>query len=494
MSRPTSSSRAPSLKLQLAATGHLVFLIFVATLGPLQFGYHLSELNAPQETITCAQNHNIVSVFPRPAFPKCIPMGEALFGLVSSSYTLGGLAGALLAGPYATKYGRLWTLRAMTAFFILGPALEATTASVTQFTLGRLISGVGAGAAIVVGPIYVAEIAPPRARGFFGAFTQVMTNIGILLSQTLGYFLSKDNLWRIILAIAGLIGLVQLLGLMLVPESPVWLAQHQRVAQAKLVLQRIRGPNADIHEEIKDWDVPSATTTEEETLLTPPGRNPPSKRPAVSIREVAVNPLYRPAIVAVIGVMLAQQFTGINSIIMYSVSLLSSILPTAAPLLSVMISGLNVVTTLACAPLADKLGRRTCLLLSITGMGINSALLAISIASNWSTLSAVAALLFVGSFAVGLGPVPFILASELVGPEAVGATQSWALATNWTATFVVAQFFPVVNSWLGHKGQVYWIFAANAVVLGLFLWWWVPETKGKESADEVWGRQGRRVD
>ena len=417
-----------------------------------------------------------------------------MFGLVSSSYTLGGLIGALLARPYLGKKGRLWTMRATTAFFILGPMLEATTSSITQFALGRLLSGVGAGAAIVVGPIFVSEIAPPRARGFFGAFTQVMTNIGILISQTLGYFLSKDNLWRIILAIAGLIGFLQLLGLSLAPESPVWLAEHQQIAQAKRVLQRIRGQNADIHEEIRHWDVPPATTTEEETLLTPPRGNSPSKRPSVSMREIIVNPLYRPAAIAVIGVMLAQQLTGINSIIMYSVSLLSSILPTATPLLAVMISALNVVATLVCAPLADILGRRTCLLLSISGMGINSALLAISIAANWAVLSAVAALLFVASFAVGLGPVPFILASELVGPEAVGATQSWALATNWTATFVVAQFFPVLNTWMGSKGQVYWIFAAMALVLGVFLWWRVPETKGKASADEVWGRQDRRTD
>lgn len=109
-------------------------------------------------------------------------------------------------------------------------------------------------------------------------------------------------------------------------------------------------------------------------------------------------------------------------------------------------------------------------------------------------LTAIAALLFVASFAVGLGPVPFILASELVGPEAVGAAQSWALGANWIATFVVAQFFPVLDDALGGRGQVYWVFAAMAGLFGVFIYRYVPETKGRANADEVWGRADRRQD
>jgi MFS family permease len=317
------------------------------------------------------------------------------------------------------------------------------------------------------------------------------------MSQSLGYFLSKDNQWRIILAVAGVIGTLELIGLSLVPESPIWLAEHQRLGNARRILQRIRGQDTDIEAEVKSWKIapgPGDGNSEEETLLTPPAGNLPPKKPPMSIIGVILSPTYRPAIIAVIAVMVAQQFTGINSIIMYSVSLLSTILPKAAPLLAVIISALNLVTTLICAPLADKLGRKTCLLLSITGMGINSALLALAIALNFSILSAIASLFFVASFAVGLGPVPFILASELVGPEAVGATQSWALAVNWISTFIVVQFFPILNEAMGEKGRVYWIFAGMALASGTFIAWWVPETRGKASAEEVWGRDERRVD
>ena len=146
------------------------------------------------------------------------------------------------------------------------------------------------------------------------------------------------------------------------------------------------------------------------------------------------------------------------------------------------------MTTL-CAPLSDRIGRKTTLLISTAGMGFSSVLLAIGISSAIKPLAAASTLLFVTGFAVGLGPVPFILANELVSAEAVGATQSWALATNWIATFLVSQFFPLVNKALGENGRVYYIFAANALVLGAFIWWWVPETRGKSGADEVWGRK-----
>ncbi len=192
-----------------------------------------------------------------------------------------------------------------------------------------------------------------------------------------------------------------------------------------------------------------------------------------------------------IAVMVAQQLTGINSIVMYSVDLLSELLPTTAALLTVAVSALNVGITALCAPLSDKIGRKTCILLSIAGMGTNSVFLAVGIQYRIKILSAIATLLFVASFAVGLGPVPFILANELVGPEAVGATQSWALAANWIATFLVSQFFPIVNKALG-RGKVYYIFASFALVFGAFIAWWVPETKGKHGAEEVWGRKEAR--
>lgn len=447
-------------------------------------------------------------------------MNSTQFGLVSSIFTLGGLFGALVAGPLAARYGRFKLMLGTTSFFIVGPVFEALASNIALFTVGRFVSGIGAGAAVVVVPIYISEVAPPKEKGFFGAFTQVMINFGIFTTQLLGLFLSKGQLWRLIIGIGGAIGAAQAVGLVIYgSESPKWMADQGMATRAKRTLRKIRGHNADIDEEVKGWGLESDQDLddEEQTLLSnedhitqdrghtsesspAPSAGSKAKKAAktaeketVSILAVIRHPDSQPAVIAVVAVMVAQQLCGINSIVMYGVGLLSDLLGANSALLNVVVAAVNVLVTVACAPLIDYLGRKTTLILSISGMGISSLLLAISIMKHIPILSAVVVFTFVASFGLGLGPVPFILSSELVGAEAVGATQSWALGANWIATFVVAQFFPIVNEKLG-GGRVYFIFAAVAAASAAFVAWWVPETKGRTSVDEVWGRAERRED
>ncbi|KAF2087251.1 general substrate transporter [Saccharata proteae CBS 121410] len=483
-------------------TGYFTYVLLVATIGPLLFGFHLAELNTPQDVITCKRK----SIFSTSKLdlPQCMPMKPAEWGLISSIFTLGGLLGALSAGPVAARYGRLKCMHLTTVFFIIGPVFEALAPHIGVLATGRFISGLGAGAAVVVVPIFISEIAPPAEKGFFGSFTQIMCNVGILITQLLGYFLSYGQMWRIVLGAAGVIALGQALGLFLAVESPKWLADQGKPTKAKKILRKLRGHNADIREEVSGWGIESSEelSDEEETLLTNEdhmshhsGGSTKSRmaaREVLSIFQVIRHPETKKAIIAVMMVMLAQQFTGINSIIMYGVSLLADLLAANSALLNLGVSAVNIVVTAGCAPLVERLGRKTCLLASIAGMGGSALLLGISILREIKILSAVSVITFVASFGLGLGPVPFILSSELVGPEAVGATQSLALAANWIATFVVAQFFPILNAKLG--GHVYFIFAGLAVFFAGFVAWFVPETKGKRDADEVWGRESRRED
>ena len=206
-------------------------------------------------------------------------MNPTQFGLVSSIYTLGGLIGALTSGMLAsgslttnpvhsTGYtghlfsklpsppsGRLAQMRLTTLFFVLGPLFESLAPAIWVLVIGRFLSGLGAGAAIVVVPIYISETAPPREKGLFGALTQVMVNVGIVLAQLLGYFLSYANMWRVVFAVAGAVGVVQFLGLCFVPESPKWLAERGRVGTAKRVLGRVRGKGVDVEEEMNGWEI-----------------------------------------------------------------------------------------------------------------------------------------------------------------------------------------------------------------------------------------------
>jgi len=477
-------------------TPYFLYLVLIATIGPMLFGFHLAELNTPQEVLTCKKKSLFDTAEGSSALPQCIPMNATELGVVSSMFTLGGFIGAMAGGPAGNKYGRLRTMMGTIFFFVLGPIFEALAPNIGVLALGRLISGFGAGASVVVVPIYISEISPPEEKGFFGSLTQVMVNGGIFTTQLMGYLLSYGQMWRLVLALGGAIGALGGIGLLFSAESPKWTAEQGKSSQAKKTLVKIRGDKFDVESEFASWGYHSndSVADEEETLLNNSDEGSGAsiasgkgRRENLSMWQAIKQPESRTAIIGVVVVMIAQQLTGINSIIMYGVALLADLLKSNAALLNLLVSLLNICVTLGCAPLVDKLGRKSCLLTSIAGMGISSLLLGIGIRNGISVLSAIAVLCFVGSFGIGLGPIPFILSAELVNQEAVGATQGWALGANWISTFIVAQFFPMVNDYLG-KGKVYFIFAGLALFFWLFIGWWVPETKGKKNADEVWGR------
>ncbi|KAJ9623727.1 Bifunctional purine biosynthesis protein PurH [Knufia peltigerae] len=474
------SHMAPSRRITL----FLIYLVFVVTLGPFQFGFHLGELNAPQGVITCKSDK--LPTYGTYGLSRCIPMTAGQWDLVQSIFTIGGLFGACFSGFVATKFGRLFALKWLTFFLGMGPIAEALANKMWVLAMGRALSGLGAGAATVVCPIYISEVAPPDRRGLFGAFTQVQINSGILLAQLLGYFLSKNTKWRWILATAGFIAAATFIGLMLAPETPKWLAANHRPRMARGILQRIRGKNVEIREEMEQWEI--SGEAEEESLLGPPRGPRLPKKEGKSILHVLRVSTYRRAVIAVTGTMIAQQLCGINAVVMYSVAILGQIMPTRAALITVIVSAINVLVCLLSSPLPDKIGRKTCLLMSILGMGSASIMLAIGLEQEILYLTIIGTGIFVCSFGIGLGPVPFLLPSELVGPEAVGAVSSVALAANWLSTFMVAQFFPMLNAAMP-EGRVWWVFVGTAGFFGMFVTIFVPESKGKANPDEVWGKR-----
>lgn len=340
-------------------TPYFTYTLLTATIGPLLFGYHLAELNAPQDVITCQRDSiSAASAFARfysyfqetkqehsslAGLPQCLEMNPTQFGLVSSFFTLGGLLGALTAGPFGAKYGRLRTMLYNTAFFTVGPILEALAPNIGTMVFGRFVSGLGAGAAVVIVPLYISETAPPKSKGFFGAFTQIMTNVGILIAQVLGYFLSKGSLWRIILGVGGMFGALQAIGLLLGgQESPRWMADHGKPSGARKALRKLRGEAVDIEEEVEGWGTNAdeeRNEDEEEALMSSqdqPEQNGTTNDTSSTVKSAAKetltifsilrDPTSRPALLAVMAVMIGQQLCGINSIVMYGVSLLADLL------------------------------------------------------------------------------------------------------------------------------------------------------------------------
>jgi sugar porter (SP) family MFS transporter len=431
----------------------------------------------------------------------CLPLTDNQFAALSSLFVIGGGVGALSAGHISNMKGRLFGMQMTGICFVVGSIIQTLSPTFSSMLLGRVISGLGSGAATVIVPLYISEIAPSEKKGTFGVVTQISINVGILGTQIMGYFFSRVFVWRWIMAFGVLVGFTHLFSLFFAAESPEWLAAHRSTKIAMETLQRIRGAGYDISSEVSHWALDANLVDPSEPLLRRRAsvsscdqHSSTNNTNHVSVSDVFKNPSYRLALIAVIGVMLVQQVTGINSIMLYSVSLLDGVLPISSSLLTILVSVVNLLATVALSPCPDRFGRKKTLLVSIISMGSMSFLLALSLLLGWKFIAAIAVLAFVAAFAGGLGPVPFMMASELVGPEASGAVQSVALGASYFGTLVIAQGFPILNTFLnnalGGQGYVYFVFAGFAVASASFVASYVPETKGK-SVNTIWGLEER---
>ncbi|KAK9476920.1 major facilitator superfamily domain-containing protein [Lipomyces japonicus] len=498
----------------------LLFHVVVICLGSLQFGYHLSELNAPEAYFSC-QIRDREGYFGPNALPDCIPMGPSRVGLVNSIFSVGGFISATIAGRGADRFGRRGLMMINSIAYIVGPVIVAVASNFYLFMLGRFVSGLGAGSMLIVIPIYLNEISPVEYSGMIGAMCQEFVNLGILFAQVMGVFLSSFSGWRVIVSIGGIIGIVNLVLLPACVESPKWLALNNRVHDSKISLIKLRGLNrgtvteeqlAEINNLIQQWrlkpepskqisggavqdstdldsdhdtiasitpslaprglDSQLALFLEEEeeeegsTLQGSELADVSSDFTKVSYHEFLTSRTYRRPLIAVVGVLTAQQLCGINTMIFYGVTILSSLFPTLAVLVNVVISLINCLVNLAVAPLVDRVGRRPLLLLSESGMAICSFLLAIGITRNVQILSGLAATVFVAMFSIGLGPIPFLIIPELTDASSVAVAQSVGFTCNWVATFLVGYLFPILNQSMG--GYVFFILSGIATFVSFF--------------------------
>jgi len=400
--------------------------------------------------------------------------------VVTSWVTLGALAGSLAGGELADRLGRRRALLVAAALFATGAATEAAAPGVAVLVAGRLIVGFGVGVAAVAAPLYASEMAPARQRGRFVSCYQLAITIGIFLSYLVDQALSAGGGWRLMLGVSAVPALLLLVAVVPAVESPRWLVRKGRRAEARAAIVRAR-----------PWVDPDTRLASIEASL----RDEPQD---AAWAEVFA-PAWRRPLVIGLGLAILQQVTGINAIIYYADRIFAAAgfatehAQTQATTWA--IGAVNVAATLIAIAFIDRLGRRPLLLAGLAGMGASLAAVGIAFhtidsggASVFAgTVTLVALVAFIVSFAFSLGPVVWTVINEIFPGRVRGRAVAVATAVNWGAAFVVSEFFLTLVDAVG-ESATFGLFAFFCAAGGLWIWRQVPETGGRslEQIEALW--------
>ncbi|MEU9092987.1 sugar porter family MFS transporter [Streptomyces sp. NPDC048428] len=391
---------------------------------------------------------------------------------VVSVLLIGAMIGAVSAGRMADRLGRRKTLAAEGLVFIGGTAILVFAPGYGALLIGRVVLGVAVGAASATVPVYLSEVSPTELRGRFLTLNQLMITTGILIAYLVNLALSDGGQWRAMFAVGAVPALLMVAGTVwLLPESPQWLVLKGQVDKARAVVESVSGEAR-------------ATRVVEQAVR----RREDEKRGAGQKENwrVLLAPRVRPALIVGLTLAAAQQFGGINTIIYYAPTLIQKTGLSASNSIfySVAIGAINLIMTVVAIRLVDRMGRRPLLLISLTGMLAMLVLLGFSyVVDLGSVLSLLFMVIYIASFAVGLGPVFWVLIGELFPPSARAAGSAASTAVNWASNFVVSLAFLPLADVIG-QGETFWIFAAVVAFTLWFVGRYVPETRDREF-DEV---------
>jgi MFS transporter, SP family, galactose:H+ symporter len=395
--------------------------------------------------------------------------------VIVSGGLLGAAAGALLGGRFADLFGRR-TLLIVTAFiFAVGALICAVAGSPSILIAGRIIVGIGIGLSSGTVPVYISEVSPPAARGWTVSLFQLSITVGILLAYLVDYAFTASQGWRWMFGLALVPAFIFGLGMLVLPESPRWLLKRGRDAEARTVLQRIRA--GSIEKEFAEIQGSVKTTTEKGHLSD------------------LLHPSLRPALVVGIGLGIFQQITGINTVIYYAPIIIQSAgIPSAsgAILTTAGIGVVNVVMTVVSMWLIDRVGRRPLLLTGIAGMIVTLGILAFIFhasvhAGTLAFVAVISIMLYVASFAISLGPIFWLLISEIYPLSVRSSAEGLAATVSWGANLAVSLTFLTLLEGIG-ASRTFSLYAVFAVAAWIFSYYLAPETKGKtlEEIEAFW--------
>jgi MFS transporter, SP family, galactose:H+ symporter len=433
---------------QATSTGFVVLAAIFAAVGGLLFGYDTAAISGA--VIFIKQQFSLST------FPEELVVGMVLVGAATAA--LGG-------GRLSDRLGRRATLMLTSVIFIIGALICAFAGSFQILLVGRTIVGLGIGLASTTVPVYISEVSPPQSRGWQVSLFQLAITIGILVAYMVDYAFAGSGGWRWMLGLAAVPGLILGLGMLYLPESPRWLAKHGQTEKALKILSRIRGTS----------NVASEFQEIQGTLSQGGERGHWSD---------LLGPAVRPALVVGIGLAVFQQITGINTVIYYAPTILQSAgisSASGAILATAGIGVVNVVMTLVSMWLIDRMGRRPLLLTGTAGIVITLGILGFAFLRPGGGLARVAVvtlMAYVASFAISLGPIFWLLISEIYPLKIRGLAEGTAAASNWAANLLVSLTFLTLVQALGPT-RTFWLYALFGVGAWIFAYYLVPETKGR---------------
>ncbi len=444
--------------------GYVYLLTSVAALGGLLFGYDTAVIAG---AIDFLEVHFSLSDWSK--------------GWAVSNVLVGCMIGAGMAGTLSDRFGRKRVLLLSAVLFAVSAIGSALPRNLTEFVVARMLGGFGVGMASMLSPLYIAEVAPARIRGRLVSLNQIAIITGMLIVSIVNWKIAAPddpswNIttgWRWMFASETLPAMLFLLLLLIVPESPRWLVKQGREGEARGILARVGG------QERAEFEMKEIRET-------------------IALEGASFWELFRPGIrvALVIAVVLAilQQVTGINAVLYYAPGIFTSsgaeVSATQALLQTVALQLVNLIFTLVAIRLVDRAGRKPLLLLTSAAMGISLVLLGgafhLALAPGWIFAFTLA---YVASFAVAMGPVVWVVLSEIFPTRTRGRAMGVATVTLWIACFAVSYTVPWMFKNLKHP-TTFWIYAAMCLVAFVFSAGFVPETKGKtlEEIERSWVR------
>ncbi|MDR6234180.1 sugar porter family MFS transporter [Pseudomonas oryzihabitans] len=425
-----------------------IFACLMAALAGLMFGLDIGVISGATQFIQ-----------------KEFQISDQVIEWIVSSMMAGAALGALGAGSLSAKLGRKKSLMLGAVLFVVGSVLCGLATSPTMLIFARFLLGLAIGIASFTAPLYLAEVAPENIRGSMISLYQLMITAGILLAFLSNTAFSYYEAWRWMLGIIAIPGVLFLLGVFALPDSPRWLIMAGRKEEAIKVLHRLRGDEKVIQQEVAEI---------EEQLKVP-------QKGWSLFKE---NPNFRRSVGLGVLLQVVQQFTGMNVVMYYAPRIFQGMgYDTAAQMWFTAAVGLtNVLATFIAIFLVDKWGRKPILytgfVVMAVGLGVVGTMLGMgNLSHGQQTFTVVMLLIFIVGFAMSAGPLIWTLCSEVQPLKGRDFGIGCSTFTNWIANMIVGATFLTMLGTLG-QGTTFWIYAGLNVVFIFLVFWLVPETKG----------------